>query len=242
MLSSPRETYGPNKIVLAVVALLGLGGLYLAYAVRDPKTDALTPGLLVLVLVAPFVAIFIWLLSVGVTFHEDGITYKSWFGTREIRWGDVERFYFRAAKRSINFVPIGTYYYFKLRDRQGGRLSFGNRIAHPSEVGAKLIEYTFKPLLTTAAQAFDSGAELDFGEIRVSRGHGLKVKKPARWYQIGTRVEEIPWNEVADYRIADGCFYVWRVGQKRTTGPEISRVPNAFVLKGLLDAVLRPER
>jgi len=237
MLSLPRQTYGPNKIVLVVVALLGLCGLYLAYAAHDSKADALTSGVLFLVLVGPFVAIFAWLLSVGVTFHEDGITYKSWFGAREMRWNDIERFYFRATKHRINFVPVGTYYYFKLRDGQGGKISFGNRIARPCEVGAKLIEYTLKPLLTKAAQAFDSGAELDFGDIRLSRDHGVKVRKPPRWYQCGTRVEEIPWSEVADYRLADGCFYVWRVGQKRTTGPEISRVPNAFVLRGLLDAV-----
>ena len=43
----------------------------------------------------------------------------------------IERFGYEAIKRSINFIPIGTYYLFRLRDAEGNKIRIGNRIERP---------------------------------------------------------------------------------------------------------------
>lgn len=224
MLGPPLETYKPNKGVLIALAI----GLILALLIqKDIK------GGWLLALCGPFVLALGWVLSVRVSLHQEGISYQSFLGSKEMRWDEVERFYYSATKQSINFIPIGTYYTFKLVDSRGQKISFGNRVERRAELGTKLLQCTFDPLLRKLASLFNAGSELDFGPIRVIRDKGVKIKRLFGY-------KEIPWDQVADYRIDQGQFYVWRVGQKRTTGTPISSIPNAFVLLALLDNIFRP--
>ena len=39
----------------------------------------------------------------------------------------------------------------------------------------------------------------------------------------------IPWDQVSSFVIQKGHFYIWCKGEKRTTGPLLRHVPNAFV-------------
>ena len=41
---------------------------------------------------------------------------------------------------------------------------------------------------------------------------------------------------LAAYKLDAGNFYLWRVGQKHTNGIPTERIPNAWVLLGLLNA------
>ncbi|MCH8164026.1 MAG: hypothetical protein IH889_00300 [Planctomycetes bacterium] len=223
MLSPPVETFKASKAILAIVVVLGFCFLYFAASVM----------LYALVVLGVFALLIFWLLSVSVMLYQDGISYRSLFGSKEMRWDEVERFYYSSVKRSINFIPVGTYYRFKFVNGKGQKIFFGNRMERPSELGAKLIQYTYEPLLRKAATIFDSGIELDFGPIHVSKGNGIRVKK---WF----RFIKIPWEQLADYQIQKGTFYVWRLGKKYSTGSALSEVPNAFVLLGLLDVICKP--
>lgn len=231
MLGPPVEEHRGNKwVMVAVGAILVLFGYPFIMPTEKPNVTGAA-------IVAAIAALIIgWLWSVKVTLHQDGITYQSWFANKEMRWEDVDRFYFSSVRRSINFIPIGTYYTFKLVDTLDQKISFGNQVERPGVLAEKLIRLTYGPLIKKIAQAFDSGKEIDFGGIRVSRQNGLRVKK-SRWGGLTHKFVVIPWNHVSSYDIQKGHFYVWRVGEKRTTGPALSQVPNAFVLKGLLDAI-----
>jgi len=239
MLGPPLEVFKGNKATLiATVAIYGLiASVFCAPAV----TPVFPPGFAIYVgiLLSPLVLIGGWLLSIKVQIHPDGISYHSWFASKEVRLDELERLYYSSVKRSVNFIPIGTYYQFKLVDSNGNKLSFGNRVERPGVLGQKLIQHTLGPLLNKAARSLQSGQEADFGPIRASREHGLKVKKSA-WLGLKSRIEEIPWDQVAEYRIEKGHFFIFRVGQKRATGHPISQVPNAFVLLALLDNIYKP--
>ncbi len=240
MLGPPLETFNGNKVTLtATVVIVGFFAFIFGTPLAAPPVN--THGLMIYVGVVLGLLVLFggWLLSIKVRLHPDGISYQSWFGSKEIRMDELERFYYSSVKRSVNFIPVGTYYKFKLIDSSGKKISFGNRVERPSALGPKLVQHTLSPLLEKAARLLRSGQEVDFGAIRISRDQGLKVKKSA-WLGLGKRTEEIPWDQVSEYRIDRGHFYIFRTGQKRTTGPLISQVPNAFVLLALLEGIYKP--
>ena len=179
------------------------------------------------------ILLFLWLKSVQVTLHSDGISYRSLFGEKEMRWDALERFYYGATKQSVNFIPVGTYYHFKFVDAEGKKLRLGNRVESPGKLGPKLVEQSYPALYKKVAEQYNNGQEVDFGAIRVHRDTGIKVKK-----LFGAK--EIPWDQVSSFAIQKGHFYIWRKGEKRTRGPVLRYVPNAFVLQGLMKSIFKP--
>lgn len=175
-----------------------------------------------------------WYSRLQVTLYSEGITRTSLFGEVQMGWTDVEKFYYSATKRSVNFIPIGTYYDYKLVDSRGQKLRAGSGLAGAAELGQRLIELTSGPLLEKYAARFNSGGEVVFGPIRLSRQDGIRIKR-----FLGEK--HVPWDQVQEYRIDSGHFYVWRAGEKRTFGPSISKIPNVFVLQALLDSIFRAE-
>jgi hypothetical protein len=226
------ETYKGNKIVMAIVAILALWPAYIVYNAFTTSSDKVFWASALLLMAVPG-CFFVWLRYLQVSLHSDGICYRSLLEKKEMRWEEVERFYFEATKRSINFIPVGTYYLYKLVDAGGKKIEFGNRIERPRQLGQKLIEQTYPALYQKVADRFNNGQDLDFGAIRVSKAGGIKVKKLFGY-------KEIPWDQVSSYAIQKGNFYIWRKGEKRTTGWGLRRVPNAFVLLGLLNAMFKP--
>lgn len=232
MLGPEIETYRGNNIAIVVIALLGVAEGFLMFAALSAGPTDTAEKIAALLSLAPFVLLFFWVNSVRVTIHTDGVSYRSIFGEKEMRWDSLERFHYSATKQSVNFIPVGTYYRFKFVDSEGRKLSFGNRVDRPGKLGPKLVEHSFPALFKKVAAQYNSGQEVDFGAIRVSREGGVKIKK-----FFGTK--NIPWNEVGSYAIQKGHFYVWRKGEKRTTGPGLRAIPNAFVLQGLLNSIFR---
>jgi len=233
MLGAELETFRGNRIVMGLVAMLGLGAASLVYVGFTANPPDNRFRIFTLLLLAVPVLLLFWLKSIQVTLHSDGVSYRSMFGEKEMRWDAVERFYYGATKRSVNFIPVGTYYDLKFVDAEGKKLRLGNRVEHPGKLGPKLAEHSFPALFKKVADRFNSGEEVDFGVIRVNRGTGLRVKKLSGY-------KEIPWNQVSSYAIQDGRFYIWRTGEKRTRGSALRQVPNAFVLQGLLNSIFKP--
>ena len=158
MAAPVEETFRGNKITITVVTLLAVVFTALAYSVlSNPASRDFTTDLFFLVILALLAAALAWLFSLRVSIYSYGISKQTWFGSEQIRWYDIERFYYSATKRSVNFIPIGTYYSFKLVDREGNKIALTNSVERPSDLGQRLISSTFEPLYRKAAQLFDSG-------------------------------------------------------------------------------------
>lgn len=226
MFGPALDTYKPNKVALAVLFGISVAIVVSIVAAGGQLNTAMFVW--TLVFCSPFLLPAGWMLTVKLSLHQEGLIHQSMFGTTEMRWDEVEKFYYSSVKRSINLIPVGTYYTFKLIDRNGNKLSFGNRFERREELGQKLIENTYQPLYQRLADLYNSGVELDFGAIRMQREHGLKIKKTFRW-------KKMPWDQLGEYAINEGIFYLWPVGKKYVTGPSLGDVANAFVLIGLLD-------
>lgn len=232
MLVEPAiETFRTNKTTLGIVSIVSVfvAGIFLGQIIEPGAGNfRLTIAFIVFGLVGFWI---VWLISVRVSLHENGIAYRSLFSAKAILWADIDRFYYRAYKQSINFIPVGTWYSFKLINAENGRISFGNRIERPEEVGNRLIEATYPLIFRKAVERFEQGLDVNFGLVRLSRSNGISIETLS-----GT--VNVPLDSVANYRIEQGSFLVWHVGQKRTR-IAIWKIPNVFVLVGLLDDFYR---
>jgi hypothetical protein len=227
----PVATHDSNKIVVVILGLLAAGAVYFAWLAGQSSGDAAgVVFCLVIALLFGFWAVWAW--KRRVVLHPEGLSYSSLFGEKQMRWDNLTQFYYQATKRSVNFIPIGTYYNFRLVDADGQKIRMGTGLSNGADLAQKLLELTQVPLLRRLATQFDSGADVDCGPIRINRQNGIVVKK-----LFGKR--QLAWSEVQSYAIQRGHFYIWRTGEKRTTGPAISSVPNAFALLGLLNIIFK---
>ncbi len=231
MLGVPVETFRGNKIVIATVALAGFGITWgVAEACR--QEGAACWGLLAAT-VGVFAFWLYWLYSVEITIYDGGISSKTCLGSVEIRWEDVTRFTYSATRQSVNFIPVGTYYHLKLESAQGQKLTLGNRASGMEKLSTEILRRTLPSLLHRAVEQYNSGAEVDFGAIKLSRAGGFKTK-------VLFKTVEIPPDQVVDYRIEQGHFYVFRQGKRMAAiSAPLMQVPNAFALLALLDSVYR---
>ena len=116
MLGQELETYKGNKLIMVLVILLALGPAMLVYSAFTTTPADNAYRIIALAVFALPAFLFVWLNSLRVTLHSDGITYHTLFRDKEMRWDMLERFGYEATRRSINFIPIGTYFLFRLRD------------------------------------------------------------------------------------------------------------------------------
>lgn len=233
MYSGAMETYRAGRRAIVVVVAVSLVALLIVGGAQNfPRLTAAGWAWVFVILVLAGWTLY-WLSSVQVSLHTEGIRYQSCLGSQEMRWDEVDRFYYKATRRSVNFIPVGTYHSFKLVGRSGQKLSIGDSVERASELGTKLIDLTSQALFEKFRDRFNGEQELDFGPIKLSRRYGVRIKG-----LFGYR--EIPLNRVASYRIEGGRFYIFSVGQKRGGGVPMRRIPNAFVLLGLLNVIYRP--
>jgi hypothetical protein len=229
MLGPVLDTYKTNvRMTAYAVAVGAIFCTPLWFAAQETKSPA------ALVIFLGVLAVFVLLIAERLTarayLHDNGISYRSILRHKEIRWVEVERFYYGAHQVSAHIVPLGTSYQLKLLDQNGQKLSLGDRVGRIAQLAEKIAQYTYEPLLQRATHNFNRGDELDFGLVRVSHSAGLKVK---HW----SGFTAIPWADLAAYKLDAGNFYLWRVGQKHTNGIPTERIPNAWILLGLLSAV-----
>ena len=243
MLGPPLETYTFSKPTLALVVIFAALVELPFYLVGSESATVQGINAVVLGL---FTLWIVWLMSVQLSLHMDGLSYRSLFGTREMRWDEIERFTYVVSMPSygIGFgiagvgIPLGTYYEYKLVDSHGRKLSIGMRLGRLREMGDQLLEYTFQPLFEKLGNRFNAGEELDFGLVRLSRDYGLKVKS-ARWSQwipiSWTGFRTIPLDQLYGYKMEEGALFFWRSAEEKTWGLPVGGIPNAHVLLGLLD-------
>ena len=238
MLGPEVEKYGPN-VKVAVIAFV-LGALFCVPFWFGAKEANNRTGWAIFFAVASFFALFVaYLVSSRASLHVDGVSCRSIFGEKEMRWTEVERFRYGSHEVIAQGIALGAFYQIKLIDEHGSTISFGDRIGRAAEFIQKLNQLTFETLMQKATRHFDSGAELDFGAIHLSRSNGLSIN---RWF--GTK--ETPWQELVSCHMgaADTWdterFSITRVGKKlpQTQSIPVERLYNAAVLLALINRTL----
>lgn len=237
MLGPEVEKYGPN-VKVTVIAVI-LGALFCTPFWFGAKEAGNRTGWALFTAVASFFALLVmYLLSSRASLHVDGISTRSIFGEKEMRWVEVERFRFGSHQLIAAHVPLGAFYKIILIDLQGRKISLGDRIGRAAQLTQKLKQLTFEPLMQKAIHRFDSGAVLDFGAVLLSRSGGVSIKG---WFE-----KNIPWQEVVSCSLGmedtwvGERFSITRVGKKfpQTQTIPVERLESAQVLVALINRVL----
>jgi len=87
-----------------------------------------------------------------------------------------------------------------------------------------------KEMVRKAVSEFESGVELDFGKIRVSRKMGVIYRKWFAWH-------EIRWQDLTTYGFSDTHVNLKGTRQLLPANIAAEKVANAHVLEELLDGV-----
>jgi hypothetical protein len=229
-LGLPLETFGPNIRVIAILLVLALLFCGLAFAVASDLRDH-TAWWVFYALTAAFAAIVLWYLVSRVWLHEMGISYRGIFGYGEIRWLELDRFYFGSYQIDAHYIPLGTFYRLKLISTHGQKVSLGERVRHADELAERIGKFSFEPLMQKALQTFNSGGVVDFGAILVSRTEGVTVAKLLS-------DAKIPWQEIEGYDILSSHVTLHRFHKRFACSVGSDRVANLPVLRALLDGVM----
>jgi hypothetical protein len=225
---------GPNRTPLFVLALLATGAASAAWSVHSPAYHG--DEIFFLVALTIFAGLVFWFSRIRVALFSDGIQYRNLLGEKEIRWEEVERFYYEVTVHNIHgVIPLGRTYSFKLVATGAKTIKFGSDVSGAGKIGLMLNELTRAHLYEKMSVIFDSGMDVDCGWIRVNRNTGLSVRNS--W---GGR-KQTAWDEVESFGIGEGRFYVFHRGNKIriNVGTPMGKIPNAFALLQLLETIFR---
>jgi hypothetical protein len=229
-------TYRGNRVVVGLFALLAAGSAFLVWmSLNSSEPDSPGDYRIYVVIALLLAAYAFWTFKKMVTLHSEGIIYQNLAGEKQMRWDEVEKFFYSATKRSVNLIPVGTYYSYKLVDGQNKTITLGNGIERTKELGLKIIELTQASLLKKTSHQFDSGVDVDFGYIKLSRTKGLTIRKLFGGWK------SVPLGEIRKYSIQMGQFCVWGANDKLLGAAGVPNIPNVFVLKVLLDVIFAPK-
>ncbi|MGD0278002.1 MAG: DUF6585 family protein [Smithella sp.] len=230
MLGVKVQTYKENMIVVIVCMLIALGFLWYVFSINDGMNGnffwiyALAFVLIVFILYLIF--------SFEITVYDNGISTKTFFVTKEMLWEDITRFTYGTTIHYSRYSYTITCH-IRLENKQGQKIKITNEVDDVKKIAKLIIQYTLSPLCHKATDQYMSGAEVDFGLIKLSQSRGLKSKGLFRTI-------EVPLDQVIDYRIEKGQFYLFRQHKKSAAiSASIRRIPNVFALLAMLDSILQ---
>jgi hypothetical protein len=229
-LGPPLQTYRPNIKVTAILCVVGLLLCLLVFAVAIGLKD-LTAWTTAYLLAALYGGVILRQLRSRAWLHETGISWRGIRDQGEMRWRDLDRIYCGSYEIHAHYIPLGTFHRLKLVRTQGQKVSLGERIGGADDLAKEIAKFTLKPLLQKAMQSFESGQEVDFGKIIVSRKEGLTVRT---WYDD----KKIPWQEIEGYERNDAYFKIHQFKKHFAVSVLSEKIANAHVLHALLDRVM----
>jgi hypothetical protein len=225
------QTFGPSLRITAILFVAGLLPCGLAYAVAHEIQDR-TAWIVFDSLTLGFGVYFASHLSCRAWLHEAGISYRNLLGYGEVRWEEIEQIYFGAVEVHAHWMPLGTFERLKIITNLQKRVSFGGNIQNTGGINAAAVQRTFERLYGKVVEEFNSGSELKFGAIRVSRSQGVIIRG---WFFSRT----IPWPEIAGFRADDYFVSFERMAKHFTIRVAAERVANVRVLHSLLMGVMK---
>lgn len=219
---TPSEYRFNSSLLLSIIILEIL--IFIFFIVSWQTT---LENILIFVALIPFSVLFYpWAFSLKVTFTEDSISYYSIFNKKIIRWRELEEFYYQSVERSMNFIPIGTYYKFKLIDSKGERIYFGNRVGDTEQIGKKIINASFPIMYKNAIEILTNNEAIQWGPVYLDN-EDLIIEK---FFES----KVISLKKITHVGISKGEFIVFSEGLNIHVALPIGKIPNVFVLLELI--------
>ncbi len=227
--------------LLGAAALLSLGSLvYTFYQVNrlGPAVmermvrDTVVPlscGALVtfgLGLLAAWSAYSNWKKSVVV--YSDGLAYSDRKGVRLARWDQISSMTAAVTRHYRNGIYTGTSHVYTVMSKEGEKWVFNDSIQEVAALSEHIRQGTFPHLYQAAADAYNAGQTLQFGNAAISKT-GLQLGK-----------KSYSWDEVMEVSVRQGVLKVAKGDGGWFSGANIavSTIPNLPVLLSIIDQVV----
>jgi hypothetical protein len=231
MLGPPQDVFRFKRLPLIVIVALG-GIFFWAAGTDDSEKNEASDWVVFVVALALFALIVAWLGSLRISLHPEGISRRSIFGRKEIRWDELERYHYE-----FELVPplMFTLYRFTFVDVHRRKLRCGFGLQRPTVFADKVNEATHAPLVKRLVGRFRAGEPVDFGAIRVNSREGIvEVKAFTR--------KEIPLSQLEEYSVfGKEVTLSWRQGKDGRWANvclSLGEISNTTVLVSFLDTVL----
>jgi hypothetical protein len=163
----------------------------------------------------------------SVRVHQHGILYSRYGSMYALRWQDISHIWQRSVRRSVNFIPVGTFHEYKIRTSDGTFVLKGD-LSSIKDLGDELLRRTFEVQLGPGIEAFDRGEMLSFGPLGLSRSG------------IAFGSKQLSWSEVRDIRFRDGDVLIVGQGKYMSWATvAIAEVPNITLFNALSSEILK---
>ena len=247
-LGTPRRYFPVRKFnrlgSLVIALMLGGGsmlvlmyGLYSAIQAYQQHglvmIDAALSGPLIIALIMLLVGAFAgwsafanW--NKGAALYERGFALRDRKGLRQWRWDEIVSMTASVTRHYMNGIYTGTTHTYFLIDRKDQRLVLSDVYSRVEELAQAIQEAIFPLLYERAAQEFNSGQKLAFGQAVISKDG----------FQVGKKT--YPWSEVQQVSIRQGMLKVSKAGGGWLSGSSLpaSLIPNLNVLLSLIYQVV----
>jgi hypothetical protein len=158
--------------------------------------------------------------------YEHGLLYQRRGRVYQFRWTEVAHIWQRSVRRSVNFIPVGTFHEYTIETPKGTFVLKGD-LSDIEKLGEEVQRRIFKVKMPVAIREYNSGNSVLFGPFGISQ----------RGFTYG-RVT-IPWSEIKSTSVVNGYFRVDRSGKWLTwANVPIEEIPDFRVLWSIVQEIL----
>lgn len=225
-------------IFLGGSMLVGLYGLYdtwITYTTMGPSLVWKNFGVYALIAVI-LGALGLWGLwsafnnwQKGVVIYQNGIAYNDRKGLRAWRWDEIASITAQIVRHYTNGVYTGTTHKYILVNNQGDKIILNDGFSKVEDLANTVREQIFPLLYKKAADAYNNGQTVTFGQLSISRNGGLQIGK-----------KSYPWAEIQQVSIEQGYIKIAKKGGGWFSGASVmaGATPNLDVALSLINQLV----
>ena len=223
-------------LIVCGVALLALGIFFAAVtpglsSAQGDSSGSISEALVGVLFIAgalySFWTVFSW-RGARAQLFERGFTLARAGKTMAAHWDDIASVTQYVIRIRYNFIPVWTSHQYTVALNNGESFRINNGFGKVGKLGEAVQRMSANALLPRAIAAYHSGAVLPFGTLSVSQAG------------ISNGQETLPWSDLSQLTFTNGALLVMRKGKRlRWTSAPVRKIPNVYVLTGLVGYVQR---
>jgi len=165
--------------------------------------------------------------------YKNGIAYTDRKGLYQLPWTDITGMTAAVTKHYRNGIYTGTTHIYTIWDKDNKKHILNDVYQNVEELAGEIRKGIFPHLYQAAANNYNAGKTLVFGDIHLQKAHGIMIKK-----------KTYPWNEVKEVTIHRGQLKIASKDGGWFSGANVAvaATPNLDVLLSILDQILKPKQ
>ncbi|TAK13543.1 MAG: hypothetical protein EPO32_04860 [Anaerolineae bacterium] len=167
--------------------------------------------------------------KLGAVVYENGFSASNQKGLTAWPWEQVEYVVATVTRHYTNGIYTGTSHVYTLWNGKNEKVILNDQIKDVEALYEHIENRTYPLRYQRAADRYNSGQAVQFGQVTISKGDGLHIGK-----------KQYAWDEIEEVRIEKGMLSVKKKGGGWFSGASAGAgyTPNLMVLLNILDQVV----